>query len=539
MYLYRKIKFISKLSLLLEAIVCVSAGIYLFYSNYIHIVTWFMMSIFVFIIPQVYITFLIDKLYVEEKENISKISDCIKKIDFEISNDFIETDEYEQVYESISEVNSKINKNKITSEIISDILVSAAKNFDFENFLDDALIKIMELMNSNWIVFYIVNKTTNKLEIKSSIGFGKSIYSQFDISIGEGFIGQAAENNKIKIIKDIPDDSIYISKTFMGKIKPKNILVVPVSDFENNNDVLGVLALASLYEYTDEDVENINKIKKYITYAVLNGIYYNKNQRLTNELKFQNQLIQNLNEDLENKIKERTVFLNNIINSIKDVAIVSVDKSNRITLFSKGAEKLLMINSEEAIGQNIEIVSYGSEEVREKVLSSIEDAIKNGTSLHICDVKRKDGTYYSAHIELFALYNEVGENNGVTIVVKDTSFIKKIVNSAEIDKKMAETLIDESTRAIMIVNEEYEILKINKNSEYILDVKAENAINKKVWEFFDDSNEVKNFIIQIMTGDKQREISTKLLNSDIKVMLKTRLLVDKGSNLKKLMIFLH
>lgn len=539
MYLYRKIKFISKLSLLLEAIVCVSAGIYLFYSNYIHIVTWFMMSIFVFIIPQVYITFLIDKLYVEEKENISKISDCIKKIDFEISDDFRETDEYEQVYESISEVNSKINKNKITSEIISDILVSAAKNFDFENFLDDALIKIMELMNSNWIVFYIVNKTTNKLEIKSSIGFGKSIYSQFDISIGEGFIGQAAENNKIKIIKDIPDDSIYISKTFMGKIKPKNILVVPVSDFENNNDVLGVLALASLYEYTDEDIENINKIKKYITYAVLNGIYYNKNQRLTNELKFQNQLIQNLNEDLENKIKERTVFLNNIINSIKDVAIVSVDKSNRITLFSKGAEKLLMINSEEAIGQNIEIVSYGSEEVREKVLSSIEDAIKNGTSLHICDVKRKDGTYYSAHIELFALYNEVGENNGVTIVVKDTSFIKKIVNSAEIDKKMAETLIDESTRAIMIVNEEYEILKINKNSEYILDVKAENAINKKVWEFFDDSNEVKNFIIQIMTGDKQREISTKLLNSDIKVMLKTRLLIDKGSNLKKLMIFLH
>lgn len=539
MYLYRKIKFISKLSLLLEAIVCVSAGIYLFYSNYIHIVTWFMMSIFVFIIPQVYITFLIDKLYVEEKENISKISDCIKKIDFEISDNFRETDEYEQVYESISEVNSKINKNKITSEIISDILVSAAKNFDFENFLDDALIKIMELMNSNWIVFYIVNKTTNKLEIKSSIGFGKSIYSQFDISIGEGFIGQAAENNKIKIIKDIPDDSIYISKTFMGKIKPKNILVVPVSDFENNNDVLGVLALASLYEYTDEDIENINKIKKYITYAVLNGIYYNKNQRLTNELKFQNQLIQNLNEDLENKIKERTVFLNNIINSIKDVAIVSVDKSNRITLFSKGAEKLLMINSEEAIGQNIEIVSYGSEEVREKVLSSIEDAIKNGTSLHICDVKRKDGTYYSAHIELFALYNEVGENNGVTIVVKDTSFIKKIVNSAEIDKKMAETLIDESTRAIMIVNEEYEILKINKNSEYILDVKAENAINKKVWEFFDDSNEVKNFIIQIMTGDKQREISTKLLNSDIKVMLKTRLLVDKGSNLKKLMIFLH
>lgn len=539
MYLYRKIKFISKLSLLLEAIVCVSAGIYLFYSNYIHIVTWFMMSIFVFIIPQVYITFLIDKLYVEEKENISKISDCIKKIDFEISDDFRETDEYEQVYESILEVNSKINKNKITSEIISDILVSAAKNFDFENFLDDALIKIMELMNSNWIVFYIVNKTTNKLEIKSSIGFGKSIYSQFDISIGEGFIGQAAENNKIKIIKDIPDDSIYISKTFMGKIKPKNILVVPVSDFENNNDVLGVLALASLYEYTDEDIENINKIKKYITYAVLNGIYYNKNQRLTNELKFQNQLIQNLNEDLENKIKERTVFLNNIINSIKDVAIVSVDKSNRITLFSKGAEKLLMINSEEAIGQNIEIVSYGSEEVREKVLSSIEDAIKNGTSLHICDVKRKDGTYYSAHIELFALYNEVGENNGVTIVVKDTSFIKKIVNSAEIDKKMAETLIDESTRAIMIVNEEYEILKINKNSEYILDVKAENAINKKVWEFFDDSNEVKNFIIQIMTGDKQREISTKLLNSDIKVMLKTRLLIDKGSNLKKLMIFLH
>ena len=83
-------------------------------------------------------------------------------------------------------------------------------------------------------------------------------------------------------------------------MKPKSLLIIPVA---NENKLNGILILVSVYNYTNEQIDIIRTIQNYIGIAIKNGIFFEKKERLINELQLQNKLIQDLNDTLEKKIK--------------------------------------------------------------------------------------------------------------------------------------------------------------------------------------------------------------------------------------------
>ncbi|MFI8621236.1 CHASE domain-containing protein [Marinomonas sp. NPDC078689] len=68
--------------------------------------------------------------------------------------------------------------------------------------------------------------------------------------------------------------------------------------------------------------------------------------------------IRELNNSLENQVKERTaalqtlnLILNDVLNASSEIAIVATDLDGMITLFNSGAQRMLKYSSEEVIGQ--------------------------------------------------------------------------------------------------------------------------------------------------------------------------------------------
>ena len=179
---------------------------------------------------------------------------------------------------------------------ITKILYSLAVTVDFNKFLSDFLPQVLDISESLCTAFYSLNHFTNKLELKYSIGFSKNIYQEFDLTANE-FL---QNNSDIKIINNIPNDSIYMIKFFTGKIKPKSLMIVPII---NKDELTGILVLASIYNYTDAQIETISSLKSYLNIAIENGKNIEKKDRLINELNFQNKLIQDLNDELETKIR--------------------------------------------------------------------------------------------------------------------------------------------------------------------------------------------------------------------------------------------
>ena len=191
-------------------------------------------------------------------------------------------------------------KREHTYKQILEIAHYVALNMDFEKTLQGLLPKVLGLTKSNCCAFYTVNNAS-RLALKHSIGFGKNIYQEFDLSIGEGFIGNLALKEEITVIYDVPDDTIYTVRTFLGKIKPRNVMVVPIF---HESQLSGVMVCASINAYTEDEQALVEMIRNYLGVAVGNGINAEKTRRMSGELEFQNKLIQNQHEEMQKRLEE-------------------------------------------------------------------------------------------------------------------------------------------------------------------------------------------------------------------------------------------
>jgi two-component system chemotaxis sensor kinase CheA len=208
--------------------------------------------------------------------------------------------ELRETRESIKRLYDMLEKNEADRAEFLGMMNTVASNMEIDALFESLLPNLIRHLKSNCGAFYLANNTAGKLELRSSVGFSNNIYREFDLTIGEGLVGMAATSKDVTLYNDLPGDSTFVTKTFLGQMSPRGIMMVPII---NNDLLVGVLCLSSLYRYTQEQLDSVNLIKYYIGLAIGNCITYERSKRLTNELQFQNSLIQSLNDELETKVK--------------------------------------------------------------------------------------------------------------------------------------------------------------------------------------------------------------------------------------------
>jgi transcriptional regulator with GAF, ATPase, and Fis domain len=231
----------------------------------------------------------------------NKIMDNVTRVSREEEEFRIDENEEPQINEisiAIYQLQQNLKYQTQSKDNILKILNTLVITMDLQKLLNDLLPKLIEYSRSNCGAIYLYNSATDKFEIKTSLGFSKNIYKEFDITLGEGFMGRLIESKDIQVIKDIPENTVYINRTFIGTIIPKCIMSVPIL---NQNELIGIIVLTSVYNYTKEEMESIELTRYYIGIVINNCLSCERTQRLIKELEFQNQLLQSLNEELEKK----------------------------------------------------------------------------------------------------------------------------------------------------------------------------------------------------------------------------------------------
>ena len=384
---------------------------------------------------------------------------------YDVGSIVVQDDDLIPFYEKLKTLSDALHIREENRREVLAIANSIAVNIELSLLLEDLLPKIVRATNSSCAAFYLANHATNKLEIKASIGFSKSIYSEFDLNIGEGIIGSITRD--VRILTEIPDDSVYIFKTFLGKIKPKSMMVIPIT---NRDQLVGILALASIYDYVTDQNEIVELIRYYVGISVGNTLTYEQTKRLTNELKFQNTLIQNLNEDLERKVNNRTIFLNSIIDSITDYAIYAFDINNNVVAWNKGAEHILGYLKDEVIGKNVEEIT-----IQDSARLALQDKIDAATSKGRYEESgwraKKDGTQYFADWLMFPMYNAENGVVGFTVVIKDITYIKNVEKALGYEKEFTHKILEASHEAVVVVSQQGVVEMANKKSEELLESK--------------------------------------------------------------------
>jgi len=102
------------------------------------------------------------------------------------------------------------------------------------------------------------------LVLAAAFAFDRKKYIKQSFNLGEGLVGTCAIEKQRIFLTDIPDEYISITSG-LGDTKPKSLILIPLK-FED--DILGVLEIASIQIFQDHEIEFVEKIGESIASAV-------------------------------------------------------------------------------------------------------------------------------------------------------------------------------------------------------------------------------------------------------------------------------
>ncbi|MEN2416293.1 HAMP domain-containing protein [Flavobacterium mesophilum] len=206
-------------------------------------------------------------------------------------------------------------------------------------------------------LFYILEEgedfMDSKLNLIASYAYIKRKDSITQYAMGEGLIGQVAIEKERIILSNVPKDYIRINSG-LGDAKPKDVIILPVL-FEGR--LKAVIELASLDTFNQTHLDFLEGLTESIG-IVLNTIESNsrteellvQSQSLASELKSQQEVLKNTNEELE----EKAILLANqkeeveLKNQEVEVARKALEeKADQLTLTSKYKSEFLANMSHE------------------------------------------------------------------------------------------------------------------------------------------------------------------------------------------------
>lgn len=199
----------------------------------------------------------------------------------------------------------------------------------------------------------------------------------------------------------------------------------------------------------------------------------------------------------QSKLKQTEQITRNIFDSSLDMIFAS-DNKEEITEFSPSAFKVFGYNKEEINNINIKNIFAINEQYKAIIKQVDQKGFYGGEVLHL----KKNGDEFVSYMSASLIKNEVGEKVGYMGISRDISETKKAENKIiESEKRYRELFINLSD-AIIIVNENNDILEMNPAASNLfgLQLKKDRIIN--LYDFI-EKKDIKKTI------EKSKELKVK------------------------------
>ncbi|MEG4105460.1 PAS domain S-box protein [Microcoleus sp. S13_C5] len=210
--------------------------------------------------------------------------------------------------------------------------------------------------------------------------------------------------------------------------------------------------------------------------------------RSLNQIDYQRQKaekeIKKLNETLENLVGERTDALQKSqarfagILEIANDAIISVDRTQRITLFNQGAEKMFGYKIEDILGKPLNILL--PEQFRDAHPQHVKQFAQSSTRARRMGERgeilgrRQDGTQFSAEASISKL--EMRDETVFTVIMRDISDRKQIEMALRNSEEQFRHAFEDASIGMAIVSLDGHWIKVNPALCQILGYSSEELL---------------------------------------------------------------
>ncbi len=205
--------------------------------------------------------------------------------------------------EAMKRQNDDIQRNWTTEgqNLFAEILRHHTENVT--ELADDIMVNLVKYINANQGgIFFYQDQDPNDvyLELLSAYAYNRKKFIKKKIHLGEGLVGSCAQEKYTIYLTDIPDDYIEI-ESGIGSANPKSLLIVPL---KIENDILGVIEIASFNELKQYEIELVEKIAESIAATLQTARINNRTADLLKESEHQKQAMKDQEEEMRQTIEE-------------------------------------------------------------------------------------------------------------------------------------------------------------------------------------------------------------------------------------------
>lgn len=163
---------------------------------------------------------------------------------------------------------------------------------------------LVTYLNAQASVIYFTEHEQRILYPTATYSIDKDNTAVRALRFGEGAAGQAAADKRTILLRDIPEKSFNVTTGF-GQLRPKNIIVTP---FMFEQEVVGVIELSSIYDFTETHQQYLQLVSDSIAIAVISAqarektaLLLTETQTQAEELEAQQEELRQANEELHVK----------------------------------------------------------------------------------------------------------------------------------------------------------------------------------------------------------------------------------------------
>ncbi len=235
-------------------------------------------------------------------------------------------------------------------------------NDNLEKLSDDIIRNLVTYMGCNQGGIYIIDDAEGGepyMTLMACYAWDKKKYIDQKIFKGEGLAGQVWQELDTIYLTEVPDNYIRITSG-LGDANPKSVLIVPL---KVNEEIYGVVEIASFKVFADHEIEFVQKIAESIASTVSSVKINAKTQKLLEESQEMTEQMRSQEEEMRQNMEELQATqeemqrgqaeAENTMEAINSsVAVIEFDAEGNITNANQNFLDIMGYTKDEIVGEN-------------------------------------------------------------------------------------------------------------------------------------------------------------------------------------------
>ncbi len=174
---------------------------------------------------------------------------------------------------------------------------------DTEEFYFTIIKNLVNYLNANQGGIFLIKENEDQekfLELMGTYAFDRKKFIEKKLELGEGIVGQCVLEADTIYLEEIPENYIRITSG-LGDAPPTSVLVVPL---KLNNQVLGVVELASFNKFRQHEIDFVEKVGESIASFIFSYNITVRTKTLLEESQKNEEELKSAEEEMRQNIEE-------------------------------------------------------------------------------------------------------------------------------------------------------------------------------------------------------------------------------------------